>query len=230
MKFMIGIPSRRGSISSETVASVMQMTQVIAHAGATHEFACAAHADVTIARNLLAAHFLASDCTKFIGIDDDVSVSASAFAKMLSAESNFIAAVLPQRTMNLDLLEQAILAGHRGREARAIAAPPVSGGQGTLPAYGSVQQVERTGTGFYILHRSVLTGIVEHGLAVLERVSQANATVIANTYGFFNNISDENGYLSEDYSFCKRVREAGFAVDAYYGPGIGHTGSMTFVS
>jgi hypothetical protein len=203
---------------------------VIALSGGTHEFACAAHADVTIARNLLAAHFLAGDCTRFVGIDDDVSVSANAFAVMLSADSSFVGAVLPQRTMNLDLLEQAILSGHRGRQARAIAAPPVSGGSGSYPAYGSVQQVDRIGTGFYILDRSVLMGIISQGLAVCERVSQANATVIAATYGFFNNISDESGYLSEDYSFCKRVTDAGYSVNAYYGPGIGHTGSMTFTS
>lgn len=51
------------------------------------------------------------------------------------------------------------------------------------------------------------------------------------TYGFFNNVTDDElGHLSEDYSFCTRVKRAGFEIHAYLGPGVSHTGPMTFKS
>ena len=70
--------------------------------------------------------------------------------------------------------------------------------------------------------------MIKNGIVSKEVVKQANFTGVQ--YGFFNNIGSNEGYLSEDYSFCQRVRQAGFDIHAYAGPGITHTGSMTFHS
>ena len=224
---MIGVPCGRGTITAETATSIIGITKELTRRNLSYQMATVSHADVSVARNVLAAHFLESGCGTFIGIDDDVSVSEEAFQRMLAYGSNMVAAVIPHRSINLDAFEAAIVAGARGRDARAKAAPPVGpSSRATLP-YNQITEVNDIGTGFYIIKVGVLKSIIEKGLARGARTQQANSDSI--TYGFYNNIiDDDGGYLSEDYSFCRRVRDAGYTVNAYYGPGIHHTGSMTF--
>jgi hypothetical protein len=48
-------------------------------------------------------------------------------------------------------------------------------------------------------------------------------------WGFYNPGNDENGsYLSEDYSFFRRVRLSGGSIAAYYGQGLSHSGMRTY--
>ena len=49
-------------------------------------------------------------------------------------------------------------------------------------------------------------------------------------YDFFDEIPLKNGdWLSEDYSFCQRVRELGdVEILAYVGAGVGHVGPVTY--
>ena len=125
MTFLIGVPCGRGTIAAETTTSIIGITRALTRRGLAYQMATVSHADVSVARNHLAAHFLKSGCSTFIGIDDDVSVSEEAFQRMLAYGANMVAAVIPQRSINLDAFEAAIVAGARGRDARDRAAPPV---------------------------------------------------------------------------------------------------------
>ena len=177
----------------------------------------------------MAAAFLSGPYDVFIGIDDDVGVSEELLRKFVTLQYNFLGVYLPQRSLDLSRFEEAILAGHRGRAAQYVAAPCVPPPE---PAdallVDGIRKVERIGTGFYIIRRSILEEMIKNGIVSKEVVRHANFTGVQ--YGFFNNIGSNEGYLSEDYSFCQRVRQAGFDIHAYAGPGITHTGSMTFHS
>lgn len=230
MSVMIGVPAGRGMMSTETASTIMNLGLIFQHRQVEYTFVSASNAEVTTARNLLAALFYDSTFDTFIGIDDDVGVKMETLKQLLDFESDFLAAYQPQRTINLNLFEQAIRAGKSGKDAQFSAAPFVGyQSNPNNPDYGKIGKVEFMGVGFYILKRHVLERIIDKDLAL--KMITIMPGFEQRTYGFFNNITDKKlGVLSEDYSFCERVRRAGFDIHAYLGPGITHTGAMTFES
>lgn len=230
MRVMIGVPAGRGMMSTETASTLMNLGLIFQQRQIEYTFACASHAEVTTARNLLAALFYDSSYDTFIGIDDDIGVKIETLEQLLDLDLDFLAAYQPQRTINLQLFEHAIHAGKSGKDAQFAAAPFVgSQSNSNNPSYGTVGKVEFIGAGFYILKRRVLEKMIERDLALKMITNMPGFQ--QRTYGFFNTITDDKlGVLSEDYSFCERVRRAGFDIHAYLGPGISHTGTMTFES
>jgi len=229
MNVLIGIPSHRGEISSTTAATLVELTKALGGRRMAYSFVCAAHAEVSVARNVLAARFLQGDFDTFIGIDDDVGVSREVIDLFLSSGLNFVGTYLPQRVLSLEAFEAAILEGLRGREAQlraaALVGPLIAAKDVGRPG---IREVEWIGTGFFLLRRSVLKAMIDKGIAILQPAEQPGFS--GTRYGFFDNISTPTQYLSEDISFCRRVREAGYAVNAYLGPGISHTGAATYHS
>ncbi len=230
MNVLIGIPSGRGEISMQTSSSLVGMCKYFAARKIPFDCTIVKSADPSYSRNLLAKTFLNGDFDTFVGIDDDVGIEMSVLDTMLATGTNFIGSFIPQRFIDLDAFEKAVRDGKSGRAARFSAAPYVSA---TLaPADLSdlsrhqILQVDLVGTGFFILRRSVLEKMIRDKIAPLISITTADTPVAI--HGFFNNISSKDEYLGEDYSFCRRVAEAGFTVNAYLGPGISHTGSMTF--
>lgn len=230
MSVFIGIPTGRGSLSIETATTIINLGLIFQKRGIQYSFASVSHAEVSTARNLLAALFLESKFDTFIGIDDDIGVEIPVLERLLDFGAQFLAVYQPQRTICLNAFETAILAGKRGRAAQFAAAPYVGFESNSRnPEYREIEKVKFIGTGFYILKRAVLQDIIDKGLALSMQTEMPNFS--QKTYGFFNNITnDELGHLSEDYSFCTRVSRAGFDIHAYLGPGISHTGPMKFVS
>ena len=217
-------------MSCMTATPLMNLGMILNRRSINYEFVWISYAEVATARNILASRFLKSGFDTFIGIDDDVGIDATVLEKLLDHKVPFLAVYLPQRGINLTALENAIISGKRGKSARFAAAPYI-GVQSNLenPQYGTIAKVRLIGTGFYILQRQVLKTIIERELAVELHTTTPNFD--QNMYGFFNNLTDDDGaILSEDFSFCERVRRAGFDINAYLGPGITHTGTMTFES
>ena len=227
MTVMLGVPSGRNAITSQTVATLMNVSEYLKKRDIATSFINVCHADVTVSRNLLAASFLASDADTFFGIDDDVGASINVIDLLFQSNLPFIGAFIPQRSINLDFFEKQIIEGHRGREARIKAAPLVGAGRIDQTKIG-IHQTPHIGTGLYLLKRSVLEEIIDKKIVKKERIQQAGYT--ADGYGFFNNIVTDSSYLSEDYSFCHRVSSAGILIHGYAGPGVTHTGFMTFSS
>lgn len=230
MSVFIGIPAGRGSLSVETATTAMNLGLIFQKRGIEYRFASVSNAEVSTARNLLAALFLESKLDSFIGIDDDIGVDINVLERLLDFDAQFLAVYQPQRAISLDAFEAAILAGKRGRAAQFAAAPYVGFDSNSQnPEYGEIKKVKFIGTGFFILKRAVLQGIIDQELALSMHTKMPNFS--RKSYGFFNNITDDElGHLSEDYSFCTRVSRAGFDIHAYLGPGISHTGPMKFVS
>lgn len=230
MSVLIGIPSVRATISCATAATLMRLTTILNSRSIRYKFSWISYAEVAAARNILAAEFLEGDYDTFIGIDDDVGIGPIALEMLLDHNSPVVGVYLPQRSIDLNAFEKAIVSGMRGKNARFAVAPYIGCYANTKnPEYGTIGKVEFIGTGFHIVQRTVLETIIERDLAPELRTTTHNFD--KKMYGFFSNIVDGNGAeLSEDFSFCRRVTEAGFDVYAYLGPGVTHTGTMSFES
>jgi hypothetical protein len=225
MKVLLACPSRRGVLHHETVKSLLGIQNLIHANRGEVEVTMVASAEISTARNILATIFLHSSCNLLLCIDDDVGVSQDVAEKILASGNNYVGSYIPQRTLDLSVFAKNVRSGLSDNEAQMEAAPLV----GTATDKTGIFEVDQVGCGFFALRKPVLQVMVDKEIAVRQKTNLA--AFQGTTYGFYNNIiEDDGGETSEDYSFCRRVREAGFSVFAYRGQGITHTGEMTFHS
>lgn len=226
MHVLISCPSSSGLLHARTLASVFGMTQTLKNSGYTFEFAVLPYMGLIAARNHAATRLFAGECDLLVGIDDDVGAEGEAFETMVTASSVYIGACIPQRVMSLERLAEGVRdRGLNDRDAMRYAAPLVNGPQ-VAPG---ISETNRVSSGFFVLRREPLTAMVNSG-AVAKKVEHTPAGPL-DVYGFYDCIHGEDGTrLSEESSFCQRVIDAGFAVHAYKGPGLNHSGEMTFHS
>jgi len=184
-----------------------------------------AGADIVEARNQLATQFLESDFDVMIGIDDDVSVTVDVALKLINANVDYIGACIPPRQISLAQFADGIRKGLSDRDAQLRAAPLIDGaGLGN-----GITKVEQVGTGFFVLRRAIIERLAASD-SVVKRTTHMPLSSVT-TYGFYDPLIDKDGLRHpEDYSFSRRVRSAGYAIRAYKGPGVTHSGDMTFSS
>ena len=225
MHALITTPSAKGMIHYETSVSVFRMQEILLEKGYDVDYELTPFTDIVEARNRPAARLLAGETDLLIGIDDDVGVTEEAFNKMLNADVDYIGACIPQRMIDLAAYNAAVRQGMPNRDAQEEAAPLVD----SIGVAWGISKVRQIGTGFFILRPRPLNVLVKMQ-SVTKRTEIAPRGKVEE-YGFFDNHYDANGVrLSEDYSFCKRLREANIDVHAYKGRGVSHSGEMTFHS
>lgn len=94
-------------------------------------------------------------------------------------------------------------------------------------------RVRETGTGFMLIHRSILEEMVEKMPEIAFETDDQEAGDIHTRYDFFGvgPYVQEDGrrrYLSEDYMFCQRWRDLGGEILADTGIQIRHQGSTSY--
>ncbi len=226
-KAIIAMPSARGDIRVEAMASVINNISVLREMDITAEFVCVTYAEASVARNRLAAAFLNTNADWIIMQDDDVSIDTSIVKRIFAFEQDFIGVFLPQRQLNLDKFAGHIKSGLSVREARIRAAKNVGLGE-NQSMDNSIYEVNSIGGGFLVLHRRVFQKILKHGSTGSFQFNTPSEST--DIYGFFNNITNDGSFIGEDYSFCERYKKAGGKIFAYNGPGITHHGSYGFSS
>ena len=226
-KAVLAVPSGRGEVRIETMASAIRMVQAFAEIGVEVTFMSVCYAEPAMARNRITASFLKTDADILMMLDDDVSLHPPLGPQFLGLNQPFIGVYLPQRQINLETFAQHVKAGKDPHAARLAAAPLVGP---TNDVYGGVLEVNQICAGFLMLRRSVFELIDAASLSAEMKLTLPGGA--HQVPGYFNNITDpETGaFLSEDYSFCRRYRAAGGKIIAYKGPGVTHYGVMAFQS
>jgi hypothetical protein len=224
--YFLGVCSGTGLIGGPTTIALLEMQRILIARGHGVTYAVHAQADVAVARNSLAHLFLNSGADIFIGIDDDVGISAHAFEVMTAQDHDCLVAIVPQRLLDLGVFADRVRSGDDVAQAQRNASPPRD-----LPpdqAYGFFD-AERGTTSFYMVKRRVYERMVTTGHVRQHGWKAENQMVPY--WGFYNPGEDERGaYLSEDYAFFSRVRRSGTGITAYYGPGLSHSGIKTYHS
>lgn len=217
MKCMVVCRLERAQVQSQTVECVPRIFRWLRDAGHSCTLDAEPWAEVAECRNLAAARFLDSDADFLIGIDDDVAVSREAFLCMLEANADCIGARVPARVIDLGQLADGIRQG----------APAGAASARKPDSAGAVREVDQVGAAFHMVRREVLEKILESGLAGRSEMTIGHEQVP--TVGFFDHLDDDGGNrLPEAHSFCKRVRDAGFAIHEYDGPGISRISEIAF--
>ena len=227
MHALIACPAGRGAMHNQTIASVMMMQDELFRAGHSCDFMAMPFTEISDSRNFAATTLLDSGADVLIGIDDDVGVTEEAFGTMMSANVGYIGGCIPQRVIDLDRYADGIRKGFSNMDAQRYAAPLVNG----PTSRPGVSKVDLVATAFFILRPEPLKRLIEAGGEKRRRAEAPWGEM--DVYGFYDPIHYDEaigaGFL-EDYGFCLRLAEAGCAVHAYKGPGLNHSGEMTFYS
>lgn len=182
---------------------------------------------ITRARNILAGMFLASDCTHLLFVDADIDFAAADIFSMVRAmdgraDCGVLGAAYPRRMTNWQNVARAVelglakehpeeLARYAGEFALQFADPAASF------ALDQLVELSRLGTALMLIRRDVLETMRDAYPDIAFRpdpAEQAAHRLGERVHAFFYPMIDaESGaLLSDDYAFCRRVRDAGFRI------------------
>jgi len=184
MKALLATPLHSGAAEREFIIGLLQ-----AH-GLYAAWTCLeGQANISRARDILAAQFLASDCTSLVFIDGDIGFSRQDLQLLL--ESPFqITAGLYQR---------------KNASGQWVCVPQPEAAA-SVASQSNYRKVQRVGTGFLRIDRAVFEKMIQSKL-VLGYPLDNNEL-----HQFFPSGVLDGHFLSEDYYFCELAARAGFDI------------------
>lgn len=171
------------------------------------------------ARNELVAHFLMSDFTDLLFIDDDMQFSPESVLRLLGSDKPLIGGVGRMRCQKPNS-DPAVWCW---RPLRAADGDLIQDDMGAI-------EVRGFGAAFMLINRRVFADMIEaHPEWKRDGAHDWPADLRAHYFEFFNQTErDEFGELSEDYGFCHRWRSLGERVWVDPTIRLGHVGSFNF--
>jgi hypothetical protein len=171
---------------------------------------------ITRGRNHLCSFFMASDATHLLFIDGDIEWKPEDILRLISCNKGVSVGAYP-----LKMLPQE----KDGGKQRYVVNPAKGAKPSIISERQTVYPVLNSGTGFMCINRKVIKKLQEahpdlHYTTDIDRglLNSKSASVDTiskcreNLYSLFDtshNIEDNNHYLSEDYTFCKRWSDIG---------------------
>lgn len=144
---------------------------------------------ITRGRNNLVAKFLANEkATHLMWVDADIKWDPEAVLRMALYNAGVVCGLYPMKGIPIRYVLNSLPGGRH---------------------IGPLMEVSTSGTGFMLIKREVITQLIEKMPETKYRDSlNLGAQYEPHMYALFDTLVDENGhYLSEDWTFCKRVRE-----------------------
>ncbi len=196
------------------------------------------------ARNYIADEFMRSDCTHLLFIDADIGFNPRDVLGLLAVnlndpdKYNIVTGLYPKKTVAWEKIAKAAQAGH-GKdnpfELEAFAADFVFNPIKKKESFnmGEPLEIGEGGTGFMLIPRETFTKFAETYPELSYKPDHARTEQFdgtRNIHAFFDCIIDPDTrrYLSEDYYFCKKSREAGMKVWTCPWMKLQHIGSYIF--
>ena len=182
---------------------------------------------ITRARNMLTAMFLASDCTHMLFVDADIDFASDDVFAMIRAmdghaDCGVLGAAYPRRMTNWRNVARAVETGlvkdnpgELARFAGEFALQFLNPGQNF--ALTDLVELAHVGTAMMLIGRDVLEGMRTRYPDTAFRLDLAERQAHRlgeQAHAFFYPMIDPEtrSLLSDDYAFCRRVRDAGFRI------------------
>jgi hypothetical protein len=189
VKALLATPLYDGSAQREFIQGLLQSQ------GLYYGWSCLeGQANISLARDLLVAEFLQTDCTTIVFIDADIGFVRSDLETLLQSPHSITGGLYPRK-----------------RQTKSWVAVPLPGGEeislGAAPV-----RVKRVGTGFLRVERRVFEDLIASGAC------PASTWDGRAVHHFFPTGVLDGEFLSEDFYFCELARRAGH--DIYLDPRI----------
>jgi|TARA_R100000030_G_scaffold100815_1_gene94834 GT2 family glycosyltransferase len=171
---------------------------------------------VTRARNILTAMFLESDCSHLLFIDSDIEFDSDSILRALAYDKPIMAAAYPKKALPI---QYAINFKFQDIDTKQVRVEN-----------GAVEVLDAS-TGFFLIKREVLEKMIQ-AYPELHYRNDSNIDEKYNKYCYalFDTWldPDDNRYLSEDYTFCRRWQKIGGEIWLDPNTKLNHVGSYTF--
>jgi hypothetical protein len=180
---------------------------------------------VPLARCIMAEEFLKSGCSHLLFIDADQTFRVEDPLRMMAANLDICGAAVAKKKMTLpqmlnqttvdDLLEAGTTANY------------VANGLGEVLPW--AREVQRVGTGFMMVKRTVFLKIMERNPELKFMTKpEGDADKQEYLYNFFPVGVRNRRYYGEDYGFCDLARDAGCRIWVDRVARVGHIGKFTY--
>lgn len=190
---------------------------------------------ITKARDSLASEFMQTNCSHLMFIDADIGFEANDILSMVDADKDVICGIYPRKGIDWQHVARAVHHNVQPQELHRYSGSfPVNtldGKKITEKLRSSEQQaieVRNAGTGFMLIKREVLERLANK---VPQYHTVEDGIVTSNVCKqYFNTSIDPTGdvLLSEDFHFCKLVRDNGFKVWVAPWVELSHSGTYQF--
>lgn len=211
-KIFIAIPTQTDAVKLDTMMSIIDAALECGALGWQCVIRGAAGVTpISSARNYLLAHFLASDCTDLVWLDDDVAAEQGALVRLIDQPVDFVLGIYRHR---------------RDPESYPVAYAPEHELLVADPATGLLE-IAGAGFGFARMTRTV----VERMVSAFEHLAYPEgAAPNGKAWGVFQLDTVEDGIRwSEDMLFCRRWRKLGGKVWCDPEINLMHIGNKGFV-
>ena len=211
-------PCYGGQITDQYFLSMFRLTQELIKYNINFRITTLRNESlVPRARNILNAMFLeAKECTHLMFIDADIEFEPESVIRMLAMDKDLITGAYPKKTLPVDYAINLKFADKEKTQVKVD--------------MGAVEVLDAS-TGFWLMKREVVERMIE-AYPELFYLNDSSIDPKFNQYcySFFDTIHDpdDNRYLSEDYTFCRRWQKIGGQIWLDPNTKLNHVGSYTF--
>lgn len=232
---MIGTPCFGGNVTHLYTLSLLRLQRAAeARDVALSYRLLRGDALITRARNLIVGEFLADPtATHLLFIDADLGFDAAQVFRLLDAAKDVAAAIYPLKHLDWTAIRQARTSTPGEFPANALAyAVEFLDPANIIPVDGFAA-ARYAGNGFMMIARPVFERMAACYPELLFRRSDIVSNIEPREhglYGFFDTMIDPETrhYLSEDYAFCRRWRQAGGELWVDLTSKLTHIGAVDF--
>ena len=217
MNIFFATPCYGGMVTDQFFLSMFRTSQTFMQHGINFRITTLRNESlITRGRNILTAMFLESDCTHLMFIDADIEYQADDLLRMMAYDKPIMAAAYPKKALPI---QYAINFKFINQEKKQIRIEN-----------GAVEVLDAS-TGFFLVKREVVEKMMQ-AYPELHYRNDSNIDEKFNKYcySFFDTIHDpeDNRYLSEDYTFCRRWQKLGGEIWLDPNTKLNHVGTHSF--
>ena len=217
MNIFFATPCYGGQVTDQFFLSMFRVSQAFMQHGINFRITTLRNESlVTRARNILTAMFLESDCTPLMFIDADIEFDAESMMRAMAYDKPIMAAAYPKKALPIQYAINFKFVDQATKQIRV--------------ENGAVEVLDAS-TGFFLIKREVIEKMM-NAYPELHYRNDSNIDEKFNKYcySFFDTIHDpeDNRYLSEDYTFCRRWQKLGGEIWLDPNTKLNHVGAYTF--
>lgn len=229
-------PCYGGMLTDQFFLSMFRLTQALNHYKINYRLTTLRNESlITRARNILTAMFLESDCTHLMFIDADIEFEPDSVIRMLAMNKPLITGAYPKKTIDWEGVKRAALEGKddisKYSAQYAINLKFKDPRTRELVVDNGAIEVMDASTGFFLVQRVVFEKMIQaYPELHYKNDSSIDPRFNPYCYALFDTWldPDDNRYLSEDYTFCRRWQKIGGKIWLDPNTRLSHVGAFTF--
>jgi hypothetical protein len=220
-KFFIATPCYGGNLTEPYFKSVLKLVFFCDKHGIPLQFGTIANESlVTRARNTLVAFFMQSDCTHLVFIDADIEFQVDDFIRLFASKKEVAVGAYPKKGINWDAIKAFVKNNPEAKGTELLQAGSdyainfqfKSLEEKTIEIQDGLIALKDAGTGFMMITRATIEKMMDaHPELQYNNDLNVDKAIDKWSYALFDTMidADSKRYLSEDYTFCRRLQKLG---------------------